>query len=220
MIDKITLLIHKFLSRSVRNRFSGFYRNNAFEGVESRSGNGSSMIQTETIRKKLPELLEQLRIESMVDAPCGDLRWISKVELPVRKYIGIDIVEELIQKNQEKYKNDQQSFLVRNIICDELPGADIILCRDCLVHLSYSQCFAVVRNFKKSRSKYLLTTTFTERKKNEDLRQGIWRVLNLEISPFNFPKPIKIINEKCTEINGDYKDKCLALWLLDDIEIK
>ena len=39
-----------------------------------------------------------------------------------------------------------------------------------------------------------------------------WRTLNLQIEPFNFQLPIKVINENCTENNGRYKDKCLGLW--------
>ena len=36
--------------------------------------------------------------------------------------------------------------------------------------------------------------------------------------PFNFPKPAKLIDEKCTEANNQFTDKCLGLWLLDEIE--
>ena len=60
----------------------------------------------------------------------------------------------------------------------------------------------------------------TDRVSNSDLSgNDFWRPLNLELSPFDFPKPLKIINEKCTEYNGIYADKSLGLWLLDDIKI-
>ncbi len=50
-----------------------------------------------------------------------------------------------------------------------------------------------------------------------DIGKGLWRTLNLEIHPFHFPKPITVINEHCTEGNGEYSDKSLELWLLEDI---
>jgi hypothetical protein len=102
---------------------------------------------------------------------------------------------------------------------DLLPQADIIFCRDCLVHLTYDEIRKVIANFKRSNSTYLLTTTFTDRRNNIDLVvQHIWRPLNLEMPPFNFPKPLKLINEKCTENDNRYNDKSLGLWRLDQID--
>jgi hypothetical protein len=46
---------------------------------------------------------------------------------------------------------------------------------------------------------------------------GKWRPLNMQLPPFNFPNPICIINEKCTEGEGEFKDKSLGLWRLKDI---
>jgi len=191
---------------------------NIFGGKESRSGEGSSLLQTANIRREIPRLLKELNIETMLDAPCGDLFWIKEVDLPVKEYIGIDIVEDLIIINNKKHKTEQRSFLELNIIENVIPKADLIFCRDCLVHLSFDQCRKVINNLKKSGSIYLLTTTFTERSENEELN-GIWRTLNLEKPPFNFPTPLQIINENCTEYNGDYSDKSLGLWRLEDINL-
>ena len=198
-------------------KFSKVYFYNLFGGQESRSGEGSGLFQTRHIRKDIPKLLNKLEAASLIDAPCGDLFWIKAIELPVERYIGIDIVPELIQDNKRRYRNRQRSFLEMNIIEDRVPQADVILCRDCLVHLSFDECRKVIENFKKSGSKYLLTTTFTDRPENNDLVEGLWRPLNLEISPFNFPKPITVINEKCMECDGEFSDKSLGLWLLDSI---
>ena len=74
-----------------------------------------------------------------------------------------------------------------------------------------------LNNLCSSKSKYLLTTTFTERTVNIDITTGEWRVLNLETSPFMLPRPLKIINEKCMENEGDYTDKALGLWKIADI---
>jgi len=84
--------------------------------------------------------------------------------------------------------------------------------------LSFQDIGKMLTNFKRTKSTYLLTNTYINRKTNADLiLENIWRPLNLELPPFNFPKPIKLINEKCTENNGCYFDKHLGLYLLDEV---
>ena len=36
-------------------------------------------------------------------------------------------------------------------------------------------------------------------------------------APFNFPPPLRLVNENCTEGDGAYGDKCLGLWRLADL---
>ncbi len=214
--------IRRFLynRKSVKWRFSEIYDKYAFNsglGEQApRSGPGSDLIQTRIIREEIPKLIKELNAKSLLDAPCGDLTWIKEIDLGLDRYIGVDVVSELITDNQEKYSKGRE-FIELDIIEDDLPQADIILCRDCLVHSSYKHISSIIKNFKKSRSKYLLTTTYDDQSiKNKNIITGGWRRINLELPPFNFPKPIKLINEGCTE--GDGKEsKCLGLWKLEDL---
>lgn len=207
--------------RSLSQKFSKIYRKNLFEGTVSRSGGGSDLVQTEEIRKWLPGLLESLNVNSFLDAPCGDFFWMREIDFGRVKYIGVDIVEELIDQNNKAYRNDKRDFVCRNLAEDPLPPSDLIFCRDCLVHLSYDDINKVLRNFKASGAKYLVTTTFTERPQNKDLLgNDVWRTLNLTITPFDFPPPIQILNEKCTEGDGAFGDKCLGVWELQSIELQ
>lgn len=177
------------------------------------------MIQTAEIRRALPDLLQELQVNTFLDAPCGDWFWMRETPLGVSKYIGVDIVKELIEENQRKFGDATHEFISRDLATDDLPYADLIFCRDCLVHLNYADVMKVLTNFKRSGSKYLLTTTFVNRDENKDLvGKDIWRTLNLQVAPFNFPPPMKLINEKCTEANNNFTDKSLGLWLLADIE--
>src|SRR5262249_226159 len=104
-----------------------------------------------------------------------------------------------------------------DVTSDKLPGADIILSRDLLVHLSFRDIAAALENFKQSMSEYLLTTTFPRTTRNIDILSGDWRPINLQLPPFNFPEPLRLINENCTEHGGRYADKSLGLWKLDDL---
>jgi len=149
--------------------------------------------------------------------PCGDFHWFSKTDLELDSYIGGDIIQEIIEKNNQLYRNNWRSFKKLDLIADPLPFADLLHCRDCLVHLSFEDILNAIHNFRNSRITYLLTTTFPECQQNEDITTGDWRIINLEKPPFNFPSPLKIINEKCTEGDGSYADKSLGLWKISDL---
>ena len=208
------------LSRSVKRKFSAIYRRNAFGGTESRSGEGASIGQTATIRRQIPLLLGELGVRTMLDAACGDFNWMRHTALPVDLYIGIDIVDEVIGEVARRHGNSSRRFLCLDIIHDPLPRTDLILCRDCLVHLNFADAKRALSNFKRSGARYLLTTTFANRDTNVDLKGAdVWRPLNLERPPFNVPKPLRIINEGCTEHGGAFGDKSLGLWSLQDLNI-
>jgi glycosyltransferase involved in cell wall biosynthesis len=214
--------VNASLSQELKHRFSQIYDKNIFGGRLSRSGEGSDLVQTAVIRRELPGLVKELGVETLLDAPCGDWYWMQNTTLGLKKYIGVDIVEALVAKNQSQFGNDTTSFQYANLTADTLPKVDMIFSRDCLVHLSFDDAKRILANFKESGSRYLLTTTFTDRSTNNDLvgRDGFWRPLNMQLPPFNFPPPLKLINEDCTEQRGQYADKCLGLWLLDDIEAR
>lgn len=188
-------------------------------GEESVSGPGSSLQQTSVIRERLPLLVEDVGARTLLDAPCGDFNWMRHVKLGVREYIGVDVLRELVARNQQAFGGTQRKFLRLDLMTDVPPGADLILCRDCLVHFSIDDIFRVLRNFKRSGSKYLLTTTFVRTNRNEDIATGGWRPLNFQLPPFNFQSPFRIIDEKCTEGGGRFSDKSLGLWRIEDIRI-
>jgi glycosyltransferase involved in cell wall biosynthesis len=211
--------IYKALRSDVNTVFTNIYRFNKWQSIESISGSGSTMTQTEVIRRELPFVLSKLEIKTLLDAPCGDLNWIRHVDLKGIEYIGADIVEDLIQVNKNYFKNDKaKQFQLLNIITDDLPSADMMLCRDCLVHFSEKNIHAFFENLKRNDVKYLMTTTFTHHFGfNKNTKTGGWQPLNFEGAPFNFPKPIFLINEGCTEENGTCTDKSLAVWKVDEL---
>ena len=54
------------------------------------------------------------------------------VDLEGVEYIGAEIVDELVQQNTEQFGTGGVRFQKLNIIKDNLPDVDLILCRDCL----------------------------------------------------------------------------------------
>lgn len=181
------------------------------------SGTGSDLEQTKIIRDAIPLILNQYDCRVMVDAPCGDFFWMTKVQLPLDQYIGVDVVKPVIEQNQIRYGNHVRQFFQLDLINQVIPKADIVLCRDCLVHLSYKDIAKVIKLFKQSGTKYLLTTHFPDHPINRNIATGSWRTLNFTQSPFYFPIPLEMINEGCSECNGVYNDKSLALWKIEDL---
>jgi SAM-dependent methyltransferase len=200
-------------------KFRYIHRVNMWGSPESTSGVGSTFEATAPIRDGISRVCREFAVESLLDAPCGDASWITASSLPVKRYIGIDIVPELIAANIKHRESPNSEFHVADLTCADLPDCDLILCRDCLVHLSFANIGSILRNFKNSGSKYLLTTTFPEHDENYDIADGDWRLLNLEKYPFSFPPPVRLIDEECTEIGGAYRDKSLALWEIASLPI-
>jgi 2-polyprenyl-3-methyl-5-hydroxy-6-metoxy-1,4-benzoquinol methylase len=208
----------KFGKLNLKESFNNIYTKNHWKSDESISGTGSSIEQTASLRYELPSLFKKLDIKSVLDIPCGDFNWMKETDLSGITYIGADIVTKLINTNK-KYGKENVSFEVLDLTNDMLPKSDLIICRDCFVHLSFNDIYASLKNIISSDSKYLLTTSFPSCNLNYDIASGEWRVLNFEIHPFNFPKPLLVINENCTEANGRYSDKAMVLWEIKKINL-
>lgn len=212
----LVLLTTASYAQQVETIFTKIYETNYWGSKETFSGGGSEVTVTKNIRPEITALIERFQIKSIADAPCGDFNWMKLVDLGTCKYIGIDIVKALIDKNSKLFASQFREFKHRNLIEDEIDKVDLILCRDMLAHLTNEQIFNVLRNFKKSGSKYLLATTNIRTKENVDIQTpGDWRLLNLELPPFNFPKPLALIEED-VPFEGE-RGKHLGLWYLEDI---
>lgn len=197
--------------------FTDYYKNNTWSGKESVSGPGSDYEQTKFLIPELNIMLKDLKIKSMLDIPCGDFNWMKRVDLENISYHGADIVEPLIAINNKKYKKDNIEFSNLDLVNDKLPKVDLIMVRDCLVHLPTADVFKALQNIKSSGSKYLLTTNFlwNHQEANQEILIGQWRRINLQKDPYNFKYPDKVIIEG--NIQSHDRDKTMSLWRIKDI---
>jgi hypothetical protein len=205
----------EFRNLSLSERFERIARTNLWGADSSRSGLGSQLAATAGLREGLPAFLARHAIESILDVPCGDFAWLSTIDLRI-PYIGADIVEALVRENERRFGGPQSNrrFVHLDVTQDPLPRTDAVLCRDCLVHLSFTNILRSIENMRASGARYLLTTTFLEHEVNEDIEDGDWRMLNLQRAPFNFTAPVDVLIEGCVEGGGAYADKALGLWAL------
>ena len=195
--------------------FLKVYENNYWDGDCSISGPGSSLESTQAVREALPNLLAKLGARSILDIPCGDVQWMKDVPLGVEQYIGADIVLPLIQKNREIF-GERGEFFHLDLLRDRLPSADVIFCRDCLVHLSFREIQLALDNIKMASPKHFITTTFPYHKANADTVTPYWRALNMQLSPFNLPQPIHLIKD-FSDVQGNDQGKYLGVWSTDDL---
>lgn len=171
--------------------FTTIFRENRWGDKESVSGPGSSRAATNMLQRVLDQVLARTGARTILDAPCGDLNWMRHIALPRgTRYIGADIVPELIEALRGSNEADDRRFMVLDIVSEPLPAADLWLCRHVLMHLSNDEVRQVLENFAQSEIRYLLVDSHSFVRKNSDIRSGGWRHINLRRGPFNLPKPL------------------------------
>lgn len=204
-----------FLLKSSPHVFKEIYHTNLWNSDESKSGEGSTLEATVTIRKHIPLIIEKYGIKTMLDSPCGDFNWMKEVPLSCN-YLGGDIVNDIVEVNQRLYAGPKVNFQRIDLSKDALPKVDLIFCKDCLQHLSDATVKLVLNNFKKSGSKYLLVTSYPKTWRNYDIYDGDYRPLNLMIAPYNFRNPLMNVHEISTQITVE-PDKTMYLFEIDKL---
>jgi SAM-dependent methyltransferase len=136
---------------------------------------------------------------TVCDLGCGDFN-VGKHLVPhAKKYVAVDIVSNLIARNQVTFKAENLEFLCLDIAVDDLPAADCVILRQVLQHLSNAEVQSIVS--KLFNYKYVIVTehvpegAFTPNKdiiSGQGIRLKVQSGLNLLAPPFNF----KVKDEK------------------------
>ena len=156
----------------------------------------------------LDDLIRRLKLRSINDIPCGDFYWIPLIlgRFPKLEYHGFDIVADLIEWNRQRFPDYE--FQVLDITEHATPQADLILCKDLLLHIPHYAVVQALRNFKLSGSRYLLVTSVSGAD-NSDLitdEPGAFRHIDLCAAPFSLPSPT-------------WSSPYLSLWSLDTLPL-
>jgi hypothetical protein len=139
-------------------------------------------------------LLQDLGTPLVVcDLGCGDFNIGKELLKYSKKYVAVDIVPELIARNQKEFIDENLEFLTLDIAKDKLPSGDLAILRQVLQHLSNVEIKSVVK--KLYNYKYVILTEHlpeVDFEPNKDIisGQGI-RIkkqsgVKLSASPFNF----------------------------------
>lgn len=198
-------------------RFALLHELGIYHGDESLSGDASSMAETRALRAALPGLLARWEVRSILDLPCGDFHWMRHVDLGAVDYVGVDVVSELIERNRRLYGRPGRRFERLDATRDPLPEADLVLCRDLLIHLGLADIRRLLERIVAAGPRLLLASHFTECQENADIVSGDYHPVNLCAPPFSLPAPLEIIGEDSRLAEGRLRDRAMALWTSDQI---
>lgn len=173
------------------------------------NGSGTSLWKNAAFSNQLVSVFKELKINTINDV-------LSKEEGPrqdleIEHYLGVCPSNELADKLNVQFGSKKVQFNAIDVTKDMLPHADLILCDGTLNHFTNAQIRAACVLFKKSRTRYLLTTHYPNEIKNHKGKPGEYRHINFELAPFHFPKPLLVI--KVPE--ADYS---FALWDIKDLK--
>lgn len=102
---------------------------------EAGSGLGSLPGVTTAYRDFIQNFLRERSVRSVVDLGCGDWQFSRLVDWSGVDYVGVDVVESVIEQNRREYGSDTVRFQHGNASMSGLPEADLLITKDVLQHL-------------------------------------------------------------------------------------
>lgn len=147
---------------TIAHAFSEIYRKK-FWGIDGAlpycSGSGSRGPAVQAYVDFLRIFIERHKIRSIIDLGCGDFVVGGQIAPEVDRYVGVDVVPELIEHLRRTYKARGLEFLCLDITKDELPDADLCLVRQVFKHLSNDEiASALSRRILPGGFKYILVS--------------------------------------------------------------
>ena len=124
------------------------YDKHLWGGAEYDFYSGEGSHRPEIVRPYLNAVISFLeshdRPLTVCDLGCGDFN-IGKHLVPhAKKYIAVDIVNSLIERNKQTFLNPDLEFLCLDIAKDDLPKADCVILRQVLQHLSNNEILKIL----------------------------------------------------------------------------
>ena len=203
-------------SEALPDVFNHIAKHNLWRNNESRSGGGSTVTATKTVRNCLNQWIEKYQIKSIVDCASGDMNWQPLLNnFEQLDFKAFDISEHI--KAVSKYP-----IKILDITKEIPPAADLFILRDVLQHLPLNLGRNALRNvieaaIKKSSTGYVAVTSFDDVEVNIDIDTGSFYKNNIHLEPFPkiqsyASKPL----EKCLNYYGtarnEYPDMYLYLY--------
>jgi SAM-dependent methyltransferase len=186
--------------------FDRIYRDNLWNGVESRSGPGSGDAATAHLARNLAVLVQRLDIESVLDVGCGDGRWVP--DLP--GYLGYDASIEAVRLARQNHPGRQYG----NVL--PVRSFDLVICRDAMQHDSLREGARLLAAIRATGSTWLLASTFVGGE-NVNIQTGDAYSPDLTAPPFSLGQPDLLIFDGFGYEDADaIRDarKHLGLWRL------
>ncbi len=152
------------------------------------SGPGSEPFYNIAYCAFLESFLIQNRVCYVDDIGCGDWSFSRYVRFEGITYRGFDIAPSIIERNAAKFTAPNVSFQVMPDDKAAVPGADLLIMKDVLQHLSDEEIFDFQQRVFPKYEYCLITNSYNKSNepRNVDIANGGFRCLDLQTHPYNF----------------------------------
>jgi SAM-dependent methyltransferase len=166
----------------IRRAFSDIYRNNVWGRG---SGAGSMPEYAQPYVVMLQRFLHDYEIKSVVDLGCGDWQFSRLIDWTDVNYLGLDVVDTVIDANTELFATDSIGFQIATT-GEPLPPADLVVCKDVLQHLPVAVVADHLVEFR-HRYKHVLITNdvYPDSATNAEISPGSGRAIRPDFQPFS-----------------------------------
>jgi len=150
------------------------------------SGTGSIIINNKPYIHFLNKFLKDNDIKSVIDIGCGDWQISKNIDWNNIKYLGIDIVKNVIDYNVNEYSKSNIKFLCKDITeYINIPNADLYIIKDVLQHLSNDKINKIIEILKtKKNTHILIINDICTINTNININDGMYRPLDILKKPF------------------------------------
>ncbi len=147
-------------NRSVKEVMNTIYKEKRWGGKKHDFYSGIGSHASDIVNPYISTITDFLKTFeerlSIVDLGCGDFNVGKQLVGHASHYVGVDIVAELIARNEASYVKDNLEFRCLNIVDDPLPEGDCVLVRQVLQHLSNADITKVLG--KLTAYRYIIVT--------------------------------------------------------------
>lgn len=152
------------------------------------SGSGSIPINNKPYINFLNNFLINYNIKSIIDIGCGDWQISKNINWNNTKYLGIDIVKDVIDKNLKKYSSENINFICEDILkSNNLPDAECYILKDVLQHLPNEKIFKILKILSSKNYKFIIIVSDTSviNLNTIDIFEGLYRPVDISKKPYN-----------------------------------
>lgn len=182
-------------SDTLRRRFSTNYQ----RSIWGNGSGGGSALKPGTAKYIgfLQSFIKQNAVRSIVDVGGGDWQFTRYLDLNGSDYVGIDVVQSVIDRNVESFTRPGVQFAALDILGRyTMPDCDLAICKDVIQHLSDDSALVLISRFRKAKW-VVLTNDFAPQ--NAAIEDGEAHGVNVSAQPFLLPAaPVLTFDRKIT----------------------
>lgn len=175
------------------------------------SGAGSSPVNAQPYIEFVVEFIADHGVTSVVDIGCGDFQVGSAIlehATTPFTYHGIDVVDDVVEKNRQRFGTERVTFERRELSADDpAPAADLYMIREVMQHLSFADIHRLLDGCVDYR--YMLVSNCVRkgaREQNHDMRSGSWSRREFGSGLWPHLPPINLDGQVVLTADHDFPD--------------